>query len=179
MKTEHLKAENKYQNIRDITLSNAKESIPLDIQDKVQLKGVDNDALLMVQIWESSPLRKNLPWSFSRDYRGWAFSHPDRLDLAVWLDTTLCSLAIGFPTKTGQSMRLDVIEKNPCNHNILDKRIFDINLIVFQVYAKIIKADKIKIMRPLNDKLIHFYRAHGFIYQKSWGSDPAHLWKMI
>ncbi|XPF95463.1 hypothetical protein ACM9HF_05465 [Colwellia sp. RE-S-Sl-9] len=179
MKTEHLNAENKYQQYRNEALALAKKNLPYDLKDNVIFRDIDKDALLMAQIWESSPYRKNLPWSFSQGYKKWAYRHPDRLDLAVWLNTTLCSLAIGFPTKTGQSMRLDVIEKNPCEQHILDKRIFEINITVFEAYADLIGASQIKIMRPLNDKLIHYYRNHGFIYQKSKGSDPEHLWKML
>jgi hypothetical protein len=179
MKMEHLNAENKYQQYRNEALARAKKSLPNDLKDNIQFKDIDKDALLMAQIWESSPYRKDLPWSFSQGYKKWAYRHPDRLDLAVWLNTTLCSLAIGFPTKTGQSMRLDVIEKTPCEQHILDKRIFEINLIAFRVYADLIGASKLKIMRPLNDTLIRFYRSRGFIYQKSRGSDPEHLWMML
>jgi hypothetical protein len=75
-------------------------------------------------------------------------------------------------------MRLDVIEKNPCNYP-LDKSIFAINIVAFEEFADLIGADKVKIMRPLNEKLINLYRSYGFIYQKSKGSEPAHLWKYI
>ena len=179
MNHHHLHAENKYQYFRDKALERAKRNSPFQYKDKIAFKNIDQEALLIAQIWESSPLRRNLPWSFAQGYKKWAYRHPDRLDLAVWYENQLCSLAIGFPTKTGKSMRLDVIEKNPCERTVFDKGIFEINLLVFQVFADSIGASSIKLMRPLNDKLINFYRSYGFIYQKSKGSDPAHLWKML
>ena len=178
MNSNHNLAENKYQQYRERALEQAKNNLPITLRDSVKFKNIDSEALLIAKVWESAPQRKELPWSFSQGYKKWAFRHPDRLDLAVWFETTLCSLAIGFPTKTGKSMRLDVIEKNPCNYP-LDKSIFAINIVAFEEFADLIGADKVKIMRPLNEKLINLYRSYGFIYQKSKGSEPAHLWKYI
>ena len=179
MKATHLQAENKYQKYRTEALARAKSFLPKYLKDKIDFRGIDKEALLIIQMWESHPQRKDLPWSFSQGYKRWAFRHPDRLDLSIWLGETLCSLAIGFPTKTGESMRLDVIEKNPCEVSILDKRIFDLNIVAFRAYADLLGARRIKIMRPLNDKLISFYRSRGFIHQKSNGSNPEHLWMVL
>ncbi|MBE0376138.1 MULTISPECIES: hypothetical protein [Pseudoalteromonas] len=178
MNLKHDVAENKYQQYRDRALEQARRNLPIQIRDKVKFRNIDNEALLIAKVWESSPLRKELPWSFAQGFKKWAFRHPNRLDLAVWYENNLCSLSIGFPTKTGKSMRLDVIEKNPCNYP-LDKSIFAINIVAFEEFADLIGADKIKIMRPLNDRLINFYRSYGFIYQKSKGSEPEHLWKYL
>jgi hypothetical protein len=75
-------------------------------------------------------------------------------------------------------MRLDVIESNP-KSNPITGVVFDINIIAFEAYAERIGAEMIKIMRPLNARLISYYRSKGFIDKKSWGSEPEHLWNML
>ncbi|WP_052749094.1 hypothetical protein [Arsukibacterium ikkense] len=75
-------------------------------------------------------------------------------------------------------MRLDVIEANP-DKTPLSGQIFTIAMTAFEAYADAIGATQIKIMRPLNQKLISLYQQKGFIYQKSWGSNPEHLWKWL
>lgn len=63
-------------------------------------------------------------------------------------------------------MRLDVIESNP-KSNPITKATFDINMIAFKPYAKKIGSKMMKIIRPLNAKLISYYRSKGFIYKKT------------
>ena len=147
----------------------------MHLQDKVDFRSIDKEALLWAAVWEA---RDRDSWYFSKKYAGYARRHPKRLDLAVWHQSYLCSLATGFPVKTGNSMRLDIIESNPDN-NPWQHDVFDVNIVAFNIYAKALGASMVKIMCPLNQKLINFYRSKGFIYKKSWGSEPEHLWKML
>ena len=180
MNQAHLHAENKYQSLRTQAIVTAQASLPSNFRDIVSLRHIDTEALQQARIWEAR--RKGLgtavPWSFANDYQAWSARHPGRMDVATWSTTTLCGLAIGIPTKTGQSMRLDVIEANP-DKTPLSGQVFNIAMIAFQAYARAIGATQIKIMRPLNQKLISLYQQQGFIYQKSWGSNPEHLWKWL
>ncbi|MAD73646.1 MAG: hypothetical protein CML20_02380 [Rheinheimera sp.] len=180
MNQAHLHAENKYQSLRTQAIVTAQASLPSTFRDIVSLKHIDTEALQQARIWEAR--RKGLgtavPWSFANDYQAWSARHPNRLDVATWSKATLCGLAIGIPAKTGKSMRLDVIEANP-DKTLLSGQVFTIAMIAFQAYARAIGATQIKIMRPLNHKLISLYQQQGFIYQKSKGSNPEHLWRWL
>lgn len=180
MNQAHLYAENKYQSLRTQAITTAQASLPSSLKDVVSLRHIDAEALLQAKIWEARRhgLGNTVPWSFSNDYQEWSARHPARLDVATWNHTTLCGLAIGIPTKTGKSMRLDVIEANP-DKTLLSGHVFNIAITAFEAYADAIGATQIKIMRPLNQKLISLYQQKGFIYQKSWGSNPEHLWKWL
>ena len=175
MQAYHQAAEDKYSSIREQSLISAKKKLPVYLQDKVNFRAIDNEALLWAAVWEA---RHRDSWYFSKKYASYARRHPKRLDLAVWHQSYLCSLATGFPVKTGKSMRLDIIESNP-DSNPLQHAVFDVNIAAFNIYAGLIGANMMKIMRPLNQKLIDYYRSKGFIYKKSWGSEPEHLWKML
>lgn len=180
MNQAHQHAENKYQSLRTQAITTAQASLPPSYKDIVSLRHIDAEALQHAKIWEARRrgLGNTVPWSFANDYQDWSARRPDRLDVATWNKTTLCGLAIGIPTKTGKSMRLDVIEANP-DKTLLSGQVFNIAMIAFNAYARAIGATQIKIMRPLNKKLISLYQQDGFIYQKSWGSNPEHLWKWL
>lgn len=180
MNQAHLYAENKYQSLRTQAITTAQASLPSSLKDVVSLRHIDAEALLQAKIWEARRhgLGNAVPWSFANDYQDWSARRPDRLDVATWSKTTLCGLAIGIPTKTGKSMRLDVIEANP-DKTLLSGQVFNIAMTAFEAYADAIGANQIKIMRPVNQKLISLYQQKGFIYQKSWGSNPEHLWKWL
>ncbi len=115
MQPAHQFAENKYQSLRTHALAMAQASLPPSFQDIVSLRNIDTEALQQARIWEARRQISGttVPWSFVRSYPAWSARHPSRLDVATWSKTTLCGLAIGIPTKTGKSMRLDVIEANP------------------------------------------------------------------
>lgn len=180
MNQAHQHAENKYQSFRAHAIAAAQAALPQSFQDSVSLRNIDTEALQQARIWEARRqiLGTTVPWSFTRSYPAWSASHPNRLDVATWSRATLCGLAIGIPTKTGKSMRLDVIEANP-DKTLLSGQVFTVAMIAFQAYARAIGATQIKIMRPLNQKLISLYQQKGFIYQKSKGSNPEHLWKWL
>lgn len=176
MNLNHGRTEEKYNDIRVSSLAAAKKLLPFHLKDKVDFRAIDQEALLWAKIWE---VQDRHSWYFSKNYNGYARRHPKRLDLAVWHESYLCSLSIGIPVKTGRSMRLDIIESNP-KSNPIAKATFDTNMIAFEIYAKEIGAEMIKIMRPLNAKLISFYRSKGFIHQKSgMGKRTEHLWKLL
>lgn len=180
MNLAHQHAESKYQSVRAHAIATAQAALPQSLQESVSLKNIDTEALQQARIWEArrQVLGTTVPWSFARSYPGWSSRHPNRLDVATWSRTTLCGLAIGIPTKTGKSMRLDVIEANP-DKTLLSGQVFTIAMTAFEAYADAIGATQIKIMRPLNQKLISLYQQQGFIYQKSKGSNPEHLWRWL
>lgn len=180
MNQAHQYAENKYQSLRTQAIATAQASLPASFKDIVSLRHIDAEALQQAKIWEArrQGLGNAVPWSFANGYQDWSARRPDRLDVATWNKTTLCGLAIGIPTKTGKSMRLDVIEANP-DKTVLSGQVFNIAMTAFEAYADAIGANQIKIMRPVNQKLISLYQQKGFIYQKSWGSNPEHLWKWL
>lgn len=180
MNASHQLAITKYETFREAALTVAQRSIESLHQDSFVLKSIDHHALTQSFAWEATRKARGetLPWSFFSGFSSYKFRHPNRFDLAVWSDSTLCSLAIGIPTKTATSMRLDVIEASP-EITPLSGSVLKVNLVAFEAYAQAIGARSITIMRPLNEKLVNFYRTHGFIFQKSRGSAPARMWRPL
>lgn len=180
MKTSHQLANDKYELLRVKARAAALDGMPARYHGVVRMTEIDQDALNRSIAWEAKRRAQGveIPWSFPQGFNRYRFRHPNRLDVAVWANTTLCSLAIGIPTKTASSMRLDVIESSP-EVTPISGQVLPINLAAFRAYARMIEADSITIMRPLNDKLINFYRSHGFVFLKSNGSAPARMWKPL
>lgn len=180
MSASHQFADERYELLRKQARTLAEEAIPADVRHLLRMAAIDQDALAQSVAWEAKRKAQGIPipWSFPRGFMAYRFRHPNRLDVAVWAKNTLCSLAIGIPTKTASSMRLDIIEASP-ETTILSSRVLPINLIAYRAYAQLIGAASITLMRPLNDKLIRYYKTHGFIYLKSQGSAPARMWKPL
>lgn len=80
--------------------------------------------------------------------------------MSVWFGNTLCSLSLGRPTYKGTEMRLDFIERCPknCPHA---GEMFRVSLLAYETYATFIGANKIRIMQPMNEKLVKYYMSYG------------------
>lgn len=176
----HLAAENKYDLLRAEARSLAEKAIPAQLQGLIRMAGIDQDALNQVFAWKAKRRAQgiDIPWSFPDGFNSFRFRHPNRLDVAIWAGSTLCSLAIGIPTKTGASMRLDVIEASP-DVTPISGEVFAVNITAFEAYAFLIGAGSITVMRPLNQKLVNFYKSKGYVFLKSKGSAPARMWKAL
>lgn len=176
----HIAAETRYNQARTQARQLAEQEIPARYHGMVKIRSIDQDALSHAAVWRVKRKAQGtgVAWSFPDGFSSYRFRHPNRLDIAVWADATLCSLAIGVPTKTASSMRLDVIEASP-DLTPISGEVFPITLAAFQAYALLIGAGSITVMRPLNEKLIGYYESRGFVYLKSKGSAPARMWKAL
>lgn len=172
-------AHKKYSDIRRSTLELAQTQLQSEVP-LVSISGIHDHALALARLWEANPKRHpSANWSWVDGVRRYKFVNPAALDLAFWFSGTLCSLSIGKPTMHGSAMRLDVIEAAPEAHP-LQHRVVDINLRVVSIYAEAIGATQVRIMRPLNDKLIRHYEKQGYtLVRGSGGHKPTYLFRNI
>lgn len=96
-------------------------------------------------------------WSFANSYSN---VYPKSLDLSVWFGNTLCSLSLGRPTFKGTEMRLDFIERSPVDCPYAGE-MFRVSLLAYEIYGELIGAKKLRIMEPMNKKLIEYYTSFG------------------
>ena len=181
MKSSHSLTEKKYDLLREQSLNVAQKNLPSGLKDTVQLKNISSVALAQATRWENSLSRSDdADWSWSKGSRDYAFRHPKRFELAVWFaNAQLCGLSIGKPTFSGNRMRLDVIEGAPWEHP-LKRKIVGITIAAAEVYADLIGADQLRIMRPVNDTVVRYYQEFGFTLRKGKASNiPTYLWKNL
>lgn len=170
-------AHQKYDQIRHSTLKVAQAQLQSE-EPLISVSDIHDHALALARLWEASPKRHpDATWSWVDGVRRYKFVNPASLDVALWFSGILCSLSIGKPTMHGHAMRLDVIEAAPDAHP-LEHRVVDINLRVIRTYADAIGATQIRIMRPLNDKLVRHYEKHGYTLVRGKASrHPTFLYK--
>ncbi len=81
----------------------------------------------------------------------------------LWEGNNLFALSMGRPTYNGSNLRLDVVEARPQS---LGERpsIFGIVLLAYGIYARLINANEIRIMNPINNDIKNYYEAFGYQY---------------
>lgn len=177
MKTSHLAAINKYEQYRIETRAIAKESLPSSLK-RLSLSKIDHKALTAFRTWQDIPERKvNWDWTFASRY---CMRHPKAFDLSVLNGNTLLSLTLGRPTYKGTSMRMDFIEGVPKN-TIYTGELFSVSLLAYQTYGRLIGAEFIRIIEPMNEKLIKFYTSKdiGFSLVSAKQGNPHYLVKKL
>jgi len=169
----HKNATIRYEDLRKNARKISEESLPNHLKGKLKLKGVDRAALTAFSVWQKMPERKvDWDWNFASRY---CFRYPKAFDLSVWHGNSLCSLSLGRPTFKGTEMRLDFIEKVPAT-NIFSGDMFRVSLLAYETYGDLIGAKRIRIMEPMNDKLIGYYMSHGgFSYVGPKQGNPHYL----
>ena len=154
----HQYATIRYEEARKNARKISEDSLPQHLKGKLKLKGVDRSALAAFSVWQNLPERKlDWDWNFASRY---CFRYPKAFDLSVWHGNTLCSLTLGRPTYKGTEMRLDFIEKTP-TISVFSGEMFRVSLLAYETYGDLIGAKKIRIMEPMNNKLINFYMSYG------------------
>ena len=149
----HRSAILKYDDIREKARDIAHSNLPSHLK-KLELSKVDAKAVTNFRLWEDDPERKvDWDWSFAARYTK---RYPKAFDLSVWSGNKLLSLTLGRPTYKGTSMRMDFIERSP-KHRLYASELFPISLVAYETYASLIGAEFIRIMNPMNDKLISYY----------------------
>ncbi|WP_086932698.1 hypothetical protein [Agarilytica rhodophyticola] len=96
-------------------------------------------------------------------YDEYSFRHPKRFEMATWYGSKLASLCLGRPSYMGGHLRLDFAEANP-SENPLKGRIIPIILSAGELYASIIGASEIRLIDPIDSKLVNYYSSFGYRY---------------
>jgi hypothetical protein len=76
-------------------------------------------------------------------------------------------------------MRLDFIERLASNCPFSGD-MFEVSLLAYEAYGRFIGAEALRIMDPVNDKLIKYYSSYGgFSYKKAKQGNPHYLVKSL
>lgn len=169
----HQKTCDRYDQFRHQAREISAENLPPYLKGVLAFASIDHKALVAAKAWESMEERSVAwDWSFSSRYKAlW----PKAFDMSVWFGNTLCSLTLGRPTYKGTDIRLDFIERCPRNFPHAGE-MFRVSLLAYETYGALIGANKIRIMRPMNERLIRYYMSHGgFDYVQSKRGQPHYL----
>ncbi len=85
-----------------------------------------------------------------------------RFDLSIKNGISVCGLSYGMPTKS--KLKMDIIEATPYFHHKNNTKIFSLISQAAQYYALLLGANEVRIMNPLNEKLINHYCSYGYDY---------------
>lgn len=164
MQATHKGAEDRYEEFRDIARTKILESLPYSDRNLIKLEGISTKALSAAKTW-SSFTERQVEWDWKVGYRAYSRRHPKRFELATWYGNQLSSLSLGRPSYMGSHLRLDFIEARPKN-NHLKGRVVPTVISVAELYGAIIGASQLRIMNPVNSKLIDYYSSFGYRYIK-------------
>ena len=162
MLAEHQDAERRYEKFREMARDAIQKELPYADRSNIRLQKICPLALTQAKLWNEDPNRL-VDWPWDSGYRDYSYRNPKRFELATWYDNTLSSLSLGRPSYGGSRLRLEFIESRPSS-NSLKGRIVPITISVAELYANIIGADELRIIDPIDEKLIEYYSSFGYKY---------------
>lgn len=71
--------------------------------------------------------------------------------------------SIGRPTYNATGLRLDVVEASPRDLGERPK-VFDKIILAYEIYARLLNVNHIRIVNPVNDAVKTFYERFGYNY---------------
>jgi hypothetical protein len=151
-------AERRYEKLRALALETAQNAM----DNKLRLTQITTDALQATRPWENSPQRR-YPWDWKKNYDIYRMTYPKRFEVAVWENNILTAISLGRPTYNATGLRLDIVEAMPRD---LGERssVFGTVIMAYEVYARMINANHIRIMNPVNGTVKSFYEKYGYTY---------------
>lgn len=178
MQKSHLEAIRRYDSLRDEARTIAWGVLPRHLKERLSLSGISIKELNAFKTWQDHEDRKvSWDWQFANRYKD---VHPKAFDLSVWHGNNLQSLSLGRPTCHGNSIRLDFIERVP-GFSVFAGELFAISQVAFETYGRLIGADFIRVMEPINAKLIKYYTSKdvGFDLVKASKGNPHYMVKKL
>lgn len=115
--------------------------------------------------------------SGSRSMWRWvdAYSHYNdkkrfkRYDIAIKTGANLIGLAYGMPSQTKTKLKVNILDGTPYEAHKKDARIFELISASAQIYADLLGADEVRIMRPANQDVANYYCSYGYEYVEPAG----------
>ncbi|KZY98029.1 hypothetical protein [Oleibacter sp. HI0075] len=163
----HDDAERRYESFREMARNAIQKELPYTDRNNIRLGSICPNALMHAKRWNEDP-RRLVEWSWDGGYRDYSYRNPKRFELATWYGNTLAGLSLGRPSYAGTRLRLEFIESRPSS-SPLKGRIVPITISVAELYASIIGAEELRIIDPIDDRLIEYYSSFGYIYRKATG----------
>ena len=177
MQPSHLNTINRYEKFRLEARTIAKDNLPNYLK-RLSLKGIDTRTIAAFRVWQQMPERKvDWDWNFASSY---CRRYPKAFDLSIWNGNSLLCLTLGRPTYKGKSIRMDYIERVPQNC-LFSGDMFSISQLAYEAYGNLIGAEFIRIIEPMNHKLIKHYTSKdgGFKLIAAHKGNPHYLVKKL
>jgi hypothetical protein len=154
----HLHAEKRYEDLRRIALEVAQQGASPGIRFSL----ITAEALRATTLWMQVPDRR-VDWDWVAGYPVFRFRHPKRFELAAWEQGSLMALSLGRPTYNGNHLRLDFVEARPRSLGSRPTLFGDV-LVAYGIYARLLNAQQIRIMHPVNAETRSNYESYGYRY---------------
>lgn len=154
----HLAAERRYDQLRQLAIELAQENA----KPGVRFETISPQALAIADTWDSAPDRRVL-WYWEGGYEVFKFRYPKRFEVALWEKGELTGLSLGRPTYASGSLRLDFIEARPGSRGEKTPVFPEIEA-AYMIYAKLLNAKQIRIMKPINEAVRSYYARFGYEY---------------
>jgi len=153
-----------YQQLREVcyqhTLDQYKGSISAFDLDEISF-GAAQTADSWKNVTEGAYRKSRSQWSWMSMYNNYS-KEVKRFDIAVWQGGQLCGLSYGIPTKRKTKLRLELVEASPLSDNPLRNQLTTIVTSAAINYAMLLGADELRMMNPVNDKVVSYYKTLGY-----------------
>ena len=178
MQLTHKAAEQKYQNIRSIAYEITMDELPYQDKKSILLSEITGPAISSFNNISNQHNRK-VDWDWKFGVRMYRNRYPNRFELAIWHNNSICGLSLGRPSYHGTRVRLDFIERVP-GSNPLKGRVTPIAVTAYEVYARLIEASQVRIMSPAQE-LVSYYSSLNYVYVKGTdtSANPSYLYKSL
>jgi hypothetical protein len=159
MQLTHAQAEQRYEQLRNAAIKTAQRFMDAP---GFTLTKITGEALSATTTWDKSAIRK-YHWDWVQGVQYYRMNYPKRFEIALWHHRELACLSIGRPTYNASGLRLDVVEASP--RDLRDRpKVFDKIILAYEIYARMLNANHIRIMNPVTDKVKAFYESFGYAY---------------
>jgi|TARA_R110001583_G_scaffold44253_1_gene140243 hypothetical protein len=163
----HQGAESRYESFREMARDAIQKELPYTDRNNIRLSRICQNALMQAKLWTADPNR-TVDWPWDGGYQDYSYRNPKRFELATWYGNTLAGLSLGRPSYAGTRLRLEFIESRPSS-SPLKGRIVPITISVAELYASVIGAEELRIIDPVDERLIEYYSSFGYTYRKAIG----------
>lgn len=119
--------------------------------------------MLETEKWQASKKRLYQHWDWRKERSHFASRYPKRFEVALWQSNKLIGVSLGRPTCNATGLRLDIIEGSPSDLGDRPPVTIEV-LLAYEVYAKMIGASHIRIMKPVNEDVKNYYCQLGYTY---------------
>jgi hypothetical protein len=154
-----LDVRSKYASVRQLVYDMVSEEF-----HGVTARGITRADAQRADLWKHLPLSSGRPfrsaWEWSKVF-GVYQSRPNRFEMSLWRGGSFCALSYGKVSRSGNRVRIDLIEAVPTMPSPLGGPALPILAFAAGAYASIIGASEVWVMDPL-PQLEALYKAEGF-----------------
>lgn len=174
-------SEEKYRDARSLARALVEPEVQALTRIQVRLTDIDYSALMAADAWRSaySSAGKSVHapgWDWYKEARRFG-RRARRVELAIWVDETLCGLALGRVSDRRVVATIHLLEGNPIG-NPLGGKVISIATRFLEVLAVTLGCREAAIASPI-PALISRYRSVGFVKEMTKGKRVVRLAKVV